>query len=349
MYNKHIEDFVVSYNDSIYKAVWKYHKSPKILVVLDNQEKFLGVLTKKEIMRTYFNENASLEDIVNKKCKVIYDYGNSEDVYADARALFLDNVNINYIPVIDKDKNVLNIFSRQKAFWMQYYVENKLPRMHYATGIYKSAYEAKNLGYKKFSVMEFGVAGGSGLINLEFHAKEISRLFDIDIEVYGFDLGTGLPGDNQGYKDKLHIWQEGFFLMDQNVLKNKLQGAKLVLGNIADTVKTFINDYTPAPVGFVAIDVDYYSSTVPILNFLKSENDEYFLPRIWLYCDDVNLMNEFQGEELAIKEFNNANKDFKVSPEHAVSKVKLFHRFKHGKYDKLLPYSAMQLPCKMTI
>lgn len=349
MYNRGIEEFVVSCNDSIFKAVWKYHKNQKIIIVVDENEKFLGILTKKEIAKTYIDENISIKDLVNKKCTFVCDHGNEEDVYADVRNIFLCNSKINYIPVIDKDKNVLSIFSRERAFWLQYYTDEKLERMHYAAGIYKAAYEAKNLGYKKFSVIEFGVAGGAGLLNLEFHAKEVSRIFDIDIEMYGFDLGTGLPKVAEGYKDTVHIWQPGFFKMNQTVLESKLQCAKLVLGDIAETVTTFIDDYSPAPVGFVAIDVDYYSSTVPILNFLKSGSDEYFIPRIWLYCDDIRLINEFQGLDLAIREFNDNNQDFKVSPEHAIGRVKLFHRFKHCKYDELVPYSVNELPCRATI
>ena len=52
---------------------------------------------------------------------------------------------------------------------------------------------AKKLGHRRVSVLEFGVAGGRGLIDLEYHAREVSRELEIEIDVYGFDTGSGLP------------------------------------------------------------------------------------------------------------------------------------------------------------
>ena len=66
-------------------------------------------------------------------------------------------------------------------------------RPHYGYCVYNAAANAKKLGYKKISFLELGVASGNGLINLEYHATEASKLLSIDIEVYGFDLGSGLP------------------------------------------------------------------------------------------------------------------------------------------------------------
>ncbi|MGB3514140.1 MAG: hypothetical protein WBA93_34020 [Microcoleaceae cyanobacterium] len=86
-------------------------------------------------------------------------------------------------------------------------------RPHYGYCVYQAAALAKNLGYERISVLEFGVAGGNGLINLEYHASEVSKIFSIDIEIYGFDTGEGLP-EPLDYRDLPYHWKAGFFKMD---------------------------------------------------------------------------------------------------------------------------------------
>lgn len=356
MYSKHLEDFVISINDNVYKASWKYHKNGRILLVLDNEEKFAGVITHKEVQKiNNLPETATVKDIVNKNCKAVYNK-DDDKLYPEIRNLLADFLNIQCIPILDNDKNVIDIFTREKAFWLQYYKEGRLPRMYYATCIYTAAFEAKKLGYDRISVIEFGVAGGNGLVSCEFHSREIARLLKIDIEIYGFDMGSGLPTKNEGYKDMQHIWQQGFYAMDQEKLKNRLRVSKLILGDIKETTKNFIDKYNPAPIGVAFIDVDYYSSTVPILNLLKTGNEKYFLPRIYTHFDDLCtvfndycLYNEFQGEGLAIKEFNKANEDFKIAPESCTNSLKVFHRFKHKLYDKSIGYSVEQLPYQSSL
>lgn len=66
-----------------------------------------------------------------------------------------------------------------------------LERSHYAHCIYNAAVLAKKLGYRRMSVLEYGVAAGNGLLNIEYHAQETSKLLSIDIDIYGFDTGEG--------------------------------------------------------------------------------------------------------------------------------------------------------------
>lgn len=337
VYSGWLEDYVIDCNDDIYKACWKLHKNGRILICMDNDGKFRGVITFSDLKKTYYNSNLKYAgDICNCNCKyVIY----NENYLIFARNIFIDFTFINDIPVIDKDNNLLEIVSREQAMWMKYYQESKLPRMHYAYCIYSAALEARKLGYKKFSVLEFGVAGGNGLRNCEFHAEAISRLLDVEIEIYGFDWTNGLPIKNLGYKDMVNIWPGGSFKMDVDLLKQRLKSAKLVLGDIHETTKTFINDYEPAPIGCMLIDVDYYSSTKPILKFIDNE-DKFFLPRVSMYFDDIITDYEFQGEQLAICEFNRLYDKYKISPEKSSiipyfrGNVKLLHRFTHGKYNE---------------
>ena len=68
-----------------------------------------------------------------------------------------------------------------------------VPRPHYAHCVLGAADLARRLGIPRISVLEFGVAGGKGLLCLESHAREATRATGVAIEVYGFDTGSGLP------------------------------------------------------------------------------------------------------------------------------------------------------------
>jgi hypothetical protein len=88
---------------------------------------------------------------------------------------------------------------------------------------------------------------------------------------------------------------------------------KLILGNVKDTVPTFVNEGLAPPIGFVAIDLDLYSSTRYALNILSLPRAR-MLHRTFIYFDDVELMfcHRFAGELLAIDEFNQFNKRVKI-------------------------------------
>lgn len=126
--------------------------------------------------------------------------------------------------------------------------------------------------------------------------------------------------------------------MDISALEDRLERATLVVGDIKETTADFFAKFSAAPVGCMLVDVDYYSSTVPILNFLD-HSDEHFLPRINMYFDDVHPEYEFSGENLAIKEFNVNHGHIKISPEGLSysdyrMRTKVCHRFMHEKYNE---------------
>jgi hypothetical protein len=81
---------------------------------------------------------------------------------------------------------------------------------------------AKRLGHSKISVIEFGVAGGNGLVNLEMHVSEIEKLLNVEIDIFGFDTGGGLPPPKD-YRDLPYYWKPGYFAMDEEKLRKKLQ------------------------------------------------------------------------------------------------------------------------------
>lgn len=176
-------------------------------------------------------------------------------------------------------------------------------RPQYTWGVMQSVHTAKALGISRVSVIEFGVAGGNGLVSLEKIAQKIGTLYGIEIDTYGFDTGQGLPKPVD-YRDLPNLYHAESFRMDPECLKEHLQKATLILGLIEDTIMDFIRS-KPAPVAFISIDVDLYSSTTHALQLLDAEQ-ELLLPRIYCYFDDIigRTCCEFNGERLAIADFN---------------------------------------------
>jgi hypothetical protein len=226
-------------------------------------------------------------------------------------------------------------------------------RIHYGYCIYQAAKLATLLNYPRISVIEFGCGGGKGLIDAEMHIAEVMKLFAVDIELYGFDMGSGLPSP-QDYRDIPHFFQPGFYKMDRRSLEKKLKRAKLVIGNVNDTCKTFFEQYDPAPIGCVFHDLDFYSSTRAALSIFDAA-ESYFLPRVFMYFDDIIgddlwLSNEFTGEQLAIDEFNRDHEKKKISKIQHLQfqypnvrwphQIFIYHDFEHSKYDEFVGQEA---------
>jgi hypothetical protein len=188
-------------------------------------------------------------------------------------------------------------------------------RSQYGFGLLQAGRLAARLGIPRISAIEFGVAGGNGLLALEDHAHRVTRETGVEIEIYGFDSGAGLPAPDD-FRDMPYAWEQGFYQMDVEKLRNRLRSANLILGDVRETVQGF-GDTHPAPIGFIAFDLDYYSSTRAALRVLESPF-EILLPRVFCYFDDVAggpsyCYNEFTGELLAIHEFNHSHADRKLA------------------------------------
>ena len=186
-----------------------------------------------------------------------------------------------------------------------------IERPHYGYIVYWAADLAKRLKIDRISLLEFGVAGGNGLLNLEMHAKRVSQLTGVSFEIYGFDTGGGLPAPRD-YRDVAFFWQSAHYKMDRAALDARLTTAKLVIGDVSETTKDFIEKFNPAPIGAAAFDVDYYSSTMDALKIFDVPS-EYRLPRIQCYFDDITghdlaPIGIGMGMPLAINDFNEANK-----------------------------------------
>jgi hypothetical protein len=186
-------------------------------------------------------------------------------------------------------------------------------RANYTWGVLQGVNLARALDMDRVSVIEFGVAGGNGLIALEKSAETIERSFGVAIDVYGFDTGMGLPKPHD-YRDLPNIYSEGRHAMDVEKLRKRLNRAQLILGLIENTVADFVRSQ-PAPVAFISIDLDYYSSTMHALQLLEAPQ-ELLLPRIPCYFDDIMgiTCSDYNGERLAIADFNASHQTRKISP-----------------------------------
>lgn len=229
-------------------------------------------------------------------------------------------------------------------------------RPHYAFALLETAKLAQSLGYKSVSILEFGCAGGAGLLDIEYHINELKRHFDLDFQVFGFDSGEGLPPSND-VRDALYLWQPGDYKMDYNKLVNKLGSTKVVIGPVSNTINDFIEKYKPAPIGCVFNDFDYYTSTRDSFKLYKSDI-KHFLPRVFMYFDDTLGTSNFNGELLAINEFNSKNEIQKIDTIqlkaeqmsltwknwiYLAKKFYYLHNFNHPEYSKAIN-SKHELP-----
>jgi hypothetical protein len=221
-----------------------------------------------------------------------------------------------------------------------------IDRPNYGHCLFEAAKLAARLNYPRISAIEFGCGGGNGLLNAEMHISEVEKLFPVQFELYGFDSGEGLPAPKD-YRDFPYYFNSGEFKMEVDRLRSKLKRAKIVIGKVGDTSQTFLAKYHPAPIGCIFHDLDYYSSTIDSFNIFKGDS-KHFLPRIFMYFDDVIgdntwLPSEFVGEMLAIKEFNLTHSTRKIAANRAIramyagywwaQQIYIYHDFEHPKYN----------------
>jgi hypothetical protein len=148
---------------------------------------------------------------------------------------------------------------------------------------------------------------------LERIADRIEKILRVDVDVYGFDTGKGLPKPLD-YRDCPNLWSPGYFPMDKEKLQSRLQKAKLLLGLVEDTVPEFIKS-KPSPVAFISFDLDYYTSTMQAFKLLEADQN-LLLPRVHCYFDDIMgfTYSDYNGERLAISDFNASHASRKISP-----------------------------------
>jgi hypothetical protein len=178
-------------------------------------------------------------------------------------------------------------------------------------------------------------------------AETVGNHFGIQINVAGFDSGQGLPAPTD-YRDLPHVWDKGFYEMDIPELKARLlPSTELIIGDVGDTVSS----WSPTgSIGFIAFDLDYYSSTKKAFRLFENDRHEVLLPRTYCYFDDViwpehACSNDYVGELCAIREFNEEHESKKICPIHLLRHTRVhqapwndqmyvLHDFVHPLYAK---------------
>lgn len=218
-------------------------------------------------------------------------------------------------------------------------------RPQYLWPLLHAAHVARALGIPRIAALEFGVAGGNGLVAMERAAAEASELSGTEIDIFGFDTGAGMPPATDP-RDAPWLIEPSDFEMDEATLRARLKTAQLVLGPVAETVPEWARS-GHAPIGFIAFDVDYYSSTIEAFGVLDGD-PERLLPRVPCYFDDVfgYGWTEFMGVHAALAEFNAAGPERKIGKIHGLrfelpaeefhaswhEKMYLAHFFEHPRY-----------------
>jgi hypothetical protein len=215
-------------------------------------------------------------------------------------------------------------------------------RPPYLWGTLCAAALARQLGVPRISVLEFGVAGGNGLRALERIAAYVESLSGVGIDVFGFEGGVGLPKPKD-HRDLPQLWGEGDYRVDPAQVASSLTRAKLIVGQVRDTVPRFMAE-AHAPIGFISFDLDLYHSTMDAFGVFTGASAS-LLPRVACYFDDIVGFShgDFNGERLAIHDFNQANEKRKLSPIYGlryflgieqswVEMMYLLHALEHPQY-----------------
>jgi len=169
---------------------------------------------------------------------------------------------------------------------------------------------------------EFGVGGGGTLTSYLRALKSFCRHFKVEpkeFHIFGFDSFEGLP-PKASQKDDTAEWTKGKFshaLSEINLLvyretrgmEELRPNIRFVKGYFDNTLTNNLRDeLSKYPPAVVTIDVDYYSSTKVVLNWLEPILHSGCL----FYFDDIWSFhgNPDYGELAAINEFNKSGKGY---------------------------------------
>jgi hypothetical protein len=202
--------------------------------------------------------------------------------------------------------NVMSLFVAAFGSFRMRVAHDLVVRHHHAYAILRCADLARSLGIRELTLVEFGVAAGAGLLNMCHVAERVTKETGVRFRVAGFDTGQGMPAPTS-FRDHPELYSLGDFPMNAAQLKAVLPPfAELVIGDVSATVPNFLETVSAsAPVAFVSLDVDYYSSTKAALRVLDGKPQQY-LPRVIVYVDDLEdeYHNAYCGASLALNEFN---------------------------------------------
>ena len=67
MYPKRLKNYIIYEDEDIYKAHWKLYKNKSILIVVDPSDKYKGIITFKDIEKSYDDSSLTIKEICNLK------------------------------------------------------------------------------------------------------------------------------------------------------------------------------------------------------------------------------------------------------------------------------------------
>lgn len=187
------------------------------------------------------------------------------------------------------------------------YKHQALVRPQYYLGIKRAFDYANQLGLSQFSILEFGVAEGNGILLLEnlVNAVQTDKKYrDFDVQIIGFDTFEGLPTVESAVDGK-SVWSTGDYPSNLELLQSLVSPelVQLKKGLFGDTIPACTDLLQAYPPLFIINDSDLYHSTVSIFEGLFPD----LVPSIsYWYFDDMalNAFSEHVGERRAINEFN---------------------------------------------
>lgn len=195
-----------------------------------------------------------------------------------------------------------------------------------SVGMLMSVWQASLLEIKHLTAVELGVSNGRGLLAMVETADYIREHTDVDIEVCGFDIVTGMP-EPQGFRDHPEIWQKGEFPCEYTTLEEKIKDrTTLYIGDVAQTVPEFAKQFA-GTLGYISLDLDYYSSSMSCFPLFEMAPERY-LPAVPMHVDDVNtnfMFNPWCGEACAIETFNKGHRTRKIHEKHALYQTPNLH------------------------
>lgn len=224
-------------------------------------------------------------------------------------------------------------------------------RPHYAWCMMRAAELGRILGHERISAIEFGVAGGNGLVFMCDYAKEVEKATGVKVVCYGFDTGKGMPPP-EGAADLPYWFAEKQYRMEFDKLKERIPEGTLILGNIQESIGDFLDEHSPPPIGVIFNDTDYWSSTRESFRLFDQvvARPENFLPRMFMYFDDIigsemEMYGPCNGQLKAIESYNSSQSGVRIHRnQNLLNKIQYSwrwqiyyaHLFNHPDYERYI-------------
>jgi O-methyltransferase len=149
---------------------------------------------------------------------------------------------------------------------------------------------------------EFGLFKGFSF----WFAEQQSRLYDVNMEFYGFDSFEGLPTTQLDSGQK-KWWYKGAYSCSEDQVTNFLKSSGSDMTNIKlfkgffspKLFQSIQNSNTLKSPSIIVIDSDIYESAVEVLEFIM----QLRFDMCYLLLDDIKATDEEGGEKLALSQF----------------------------------------------